>query len=187
MNRNLACFGVLLYLLVSILNKHKCMAIKCYDCDNCPKVSNASISTEECARCIVGGVGSNTYRRCLYKGQSIPADFPEEGQQVCYTDLCNGKTTSPPEPPIKNPIKCYVCEDCGKSKGEITYPCGGCAIWRRKGKVSRLCGPNCNEAPGDPNLTCCTTDLCNGMTNVIANKNIIIFLLLITLMRAYTM
>nr|CAH8832380.1 unnamed protein product [Trichobilharzia regenti] len=187
MNRNLACFGVLVYFLVSILSKHKCLSIRCYDCDHCPRVSNISISKDECAKCLVGGVGSNTDRRCLYSGQTIPPGFPKEGQEVCDTDLCNGKTTGTPGFEIENPISCYVCKDCGKDNERIEKYCGACVIHKTDGKVVKLCLPNCEGVPKNENTSCCTTNLCNGMTNVIVNKNIIVFLLLLTLMRAYTM
>ncbi|CAH8482130.1 unnamed protein product [Schistosoma curassoni] len=180
MKSGLEYFGIFLYIMVNILNKHQYQAVRCYVCDYCPIVTSESISTDNnCTSCVMGGSNFGIHRICLFN-DTIPINFPNENRETCSTELCNGKTVDntaqPPPGPIAKPIDCYTCLNCTKSNQKVISGCGGCVTTHGSGVTSKFCGPTCDQLDHENTVGCCSTDKCNGMTKLSIHRHVIVVL-----------
>ncbi|XP_018649159.1 putative sm29 [Schistosoma mansoni] len=172
--------GIFLYIMVNILDKQRCHSVRCYVCDYCPIVTSVSISEENnCTSCSTAGYNYSIHRICVFK-DGIPINFPNENRTQCNTDLCNGLTVDNtgkiPSVPIANPFRCYTCLNCTKSNQKVLSGCGACVTTRGSGIISKFCGTTCERLYIDDQISCCSTDLCNGMTKLSIHRHVIIVL-----------
>uniref|UniRef100_A0A5K4EGB2 Putative sm29; Sm29 n=1 Tax=Schistosoma mansoni TaxID=6183 RepID=A0A5K4EGB2_SCHMA len=75
-----------------------------------------------------------------------------------------------------NPFRCYTCLNCTKSNQKVLSGCGACVTTRGSGIISKFCGTTCERLYIDDQISCCSTDLCNGMTKLSIHRHVIIVL-----------
>ncbi|CAH8288088.1 unnamed protein product, partial [Schistosoma rodhaini] len=161
-------------------NIDQCHSVRCYVCDYCPTVTSVSISEENnCTSCLTAGYNYSIHRICVFDN-SIPINFPNENRTQCNSDLCNGltvdNTAERPKGPIPNPFRCYTCLNCTKSSERVVDGCGACVTTYGSGIISKFCMSTSKRWSPDYPTTCCSTDLCNGMTKLSIHRHVIIVL-----------
>ncbi|CAH8461446.1 unnamed protein product [Heterobilharzia americana] len=189
MNQNSKYFWILLYILLNILNRHYCLTIQCYRCKFCPELNGTVEVVSGCTTCTFYGTYPEIFRNCLLSDKWLPQNGAKPHEGHCFTDLCNVKKFSPTteepshrEPTEKIPVNimCYACTKCTKGQQTIQHSCGACATHLKPGYTDKYCLNSCDEAPDEQGVSCCTTDLCNGMTKLNFHGSAIIFILVLT-------
>nr|CAH8832350.1 unnamed protein product [Trichobilharzia regenti] len=86
----MSLFPWLLLLLLSFTVKDV-YSIKCYVCDNCLSVTDATTTSDTCGACVKAGVPDiSIYRRCIDSCTGITSKIPARDiLRCCTTELCN--------------------------------------------------------------------------------------------------
>ncbi|CAH8834309.1 unnamed protein product [Trichobilharzia szidati] len=172
-------FGILLFFLVNIC---RCQGISCFVCDFCQEVYQSTTVRANCAKCATGGANNYVSRACLGANGKFPPNFPLLYRRTCQTELCNREKSTNT---IENPVRCYSCSQCTTDNQRIVDFCGACVTSVDSGFVNKYCNYSCGPQPMGREISCCTSDLCNGKTKLSMHSSAIILMLILTGISAY--